>query len=88
MEITKETRLESFFKAPTGKRQKMILEVLGENEMTANEIRKALGFRDLNAVRPRITELKAKGVIEAIDKRYDADTKRHVAVFRKRVEKQ
>ena len=83
MEITKETRLESYFKAPMGQRQRMILEVLGDKEMTANEIRKALGFSDLNAVRPRLTELKDKGLIEAVGKKWDKDTERNVAVFKK-----
>lgn len=83
MEITKETRLESYFKAPMGQRQRMILEVLGDKEMTANEIRKALGFSDLNAVRPRLTELKDKGIIEAVGKKWDKDTERNVAVFKK-----
>ena len=81
MEITQETRLESYFLAPRQNRYRMILDVLEGQEMTANEIRKALGFSDLNAVRPRLTELKDKGVIEAIGKKFDRETGRRVAVF-------
>lgn len=82
MDITQETRLESYFIAPRAKRYRMILEVLEGREMTANEIRKVLGFRDLNAVRPRLTELKAIGKIKAVGKKYDFDTGRTVAVFK------
>lgn len=83
--ITEETRRESYFitkEKVTDKRSKEILKVLGNKEMTANEIRKVLGYSDLNAVRPRLTELKDKGIIEAVGKKYDKDTKRSVAMFK------
>lgn len=83
MEITQETRLRSFLIAPRQNRYRMILDVLENREMTANEIRKALGFSDLNAVRQRLTELKDKGLIEAVGKKWDKDTERTVAVFKK-----
>ena len=83
MEITKETRKESHILTDKKTRYNDILKVLGDKEMTSNEIKKALGFKDLNAVRPRITELKNKGVIEAVGKKYDKETERNVAVFRR-----
>lgn len=81
--ITEETRLESYLKTPTSKRQNMILECMGTREMTARMIATELGFSDMNAVKPRLTELKDKGIIEATGKAYDSLTKRSVAVFRR-----
>lgn len=81
--ITTETRLESFLKTPTNKREQMILEALGAGEMTARQIAYKLGFSDLNAVRPRLTELKEKGIVEASGKAYDNLTQRNVALFRR-----
>lgn len=81
--ITEETRLESYLKTPTSERQRMILECLGNREMTARMIATELGFSDMNAVKPRLTELKSKGHIEAVGKAYDALTQRTVAVFRR-----
>ena len=65
-----------------GTRYNKILSVMGNREMTANEIKKALNFIDLNAVRPRITELKEKGIIEAVGKKFDYETERNVATFK------
>jgi len=56
---------------------------MGDKEMTARMIATELGFSDMNAVKPRLTELKNKGIIEASGKAYDALTKRSVALFRK-----
>ena len=61
MSITEETRLESYINTPTSERKKMILSILGDKQMTARMIAYALGFRDLNAVKPRLTELKKEG---------------------------
>lgn len=82
MSITEETRLESYIQRPVN-RYTMILECMGDKEMTARMIATELGFSDMNAVKPRLTELKNKGIIEATGKAYDALTKRSVAVFRK-----
>ena len=41
-----------------------------------------MGFTDLNAVKPRLTELKAAGLVEVTGKAYDETTKRKVAVWR------
>ena len=81
--ITKETREESFIKTDRNNRQRAILEVLGEKEMTARQIRDDLGFTDMNAVRPRLTELRDMGLIETCGKAYDYDSRRNVALFRR-----
>lgn len=81
MEITKETRQESYIQRPVT-RQEDILRFLGKGAMTARQIAYGMGYTDLNAVKPRITELKAVGKIKAIGKAYDNVTKRQVAVYR------
>ena len=83
MSITKETRLESYIKTKVTGRQKKVLDALGDKEMTARMIAAELGYSDMNAVRPRITELKELGVIEACGKAYDQTTKRNVALFKR-----
>jgi len=83
MSITEETRLESYLKTAPGPRQQMILEALGDEEMTARMIANKLGFTDLNAVKPRITELKQSGRIVASGKAYDITSKRNVALFKR-----
>ena len=81
MSITKETRLESYLQRPV-KRCDEILAVMGDKPMTAREIAYALGFNDLNAVKPRLTELKNEGKVIVIGKARDNVTKRKVAVWR------
>ena len=80
--ITKETRQEAYVVRPAT-RAVEILKVLGDREMTAREISYELGFSDLNAVKPRLTELKEIGVIEAVGKKLDHITNRNVAIWRK-----
>lgn len=83
-EITMETRRESHQKTEKPKRYDEILTVLtDEKELTAREIAYALGYNDLNAVKPRLTELNRKGVIDAVGKKYDPHTQRNVAVYRR-----
>ena len=79
--ITEQTRLESYLKTPTSKRKALILNTLGQNQMTARMIAEDLGFSDLNAVKPRLTELKSEGRIVVACKAYDELTGRHVAVY-------
>lgn len=84
MSITEETRREAYYEsrdgAPTRRRE--IYQALRERgEMTAEELMAALGYRDPNNVRPRLTELKDAGLIEAIGKRKNA-AGRNVAVYR------
>ena len=81
MSITKETRLESYLQRPV-KRCDEILAVMGDRPMTAREIAYALGFNDLNAVKPRLTELKNEGKVIVVGKARDNVTKRKVAVWR------
>lgn len=81
MEITKETRLESYIKRPVTRAEE-ILEFMGNAAMAARQIAYGMGYTDLNAVKPRICELKAAGKIKAIGKAYDNVTKRNVAVYR------
>ena len=83
MSITEETRLESYISTPTSERKQMILTILGDRQMTARMIAYALGFRDLNAVKPRLTELKKEGRVVVVGKAYDEMTDRRVAVFQK-----
>lgn len=81
MGITEETRLESYLQRPA-KRQEDILRFMGSDAMTARQIAYGMGFKDLNAVKPRLSELKAAGRIEAVGKAYDNATKRKVAVYK------
>lgn len=81
MSITKETRRESYVVRPTT-RAGLILAAL-ETPKTARELMIALGYHEMNAVRPRITELMDLGLVEASGKIYDPVTQRNVAVFRR-----
>ena len=82
-EIQRECRRESFMKTRFSKRYRMILDALGDREMTAREIAYKLNFYDLNAVKPRITELCNSGLLEACGKAYDYITDRAVSVYRR-----
>ena len=81
MEITKETRREAYISRPVT-RTADILEFMGDKEYTARQIAYGMGFTDLNAVKPRLTELKAAGLVEVAGKAYDETTKRRVAVWK------
>lgn len=83
--ISEQCQMESyqFVKADRQKRISMILRALGEAEMTAREIAYKLGFSDLNAVKPRLTELVQEGILEASGKKLDELTKRKVSVYRR-----
>lgn len=82
MGITKETRLEAYIQRPTP-RAKQIMEVLGDREMTSREIAQEMGFTDMNAVKPRMTELQSLGRVKAISKKKDPVTNVRVAVWKK-----
>lgn len=81
MGITEETRLEGYILRPV-KRCDEILEFMGDRELTARQIAYGMGYSDLNAVKPRITELKKAGKVEAVGKTKDDLTGRNVAVYR------
>lgn len=81
-QITAETRREAYERRPAD-RKRIILECLGTGSMTSRQIALALGFgSDMNAVRPRITELLSEGKITVDGKALDQVTNRHVAVYR------
>ena len=63
------------------RRYQKILNVM-KGEMTAREICVALGYHDMNMVRPRITELIRKGIVEKCGTTFDSLTQRPVNVFR------
>ena len=79
-QITKETRLESYIFTKHKTRYKEILRVLDNKKMTARQIAYTLNFSDLNAVRPRLTELEQKGIIEIVGQEKDDISCRNVAV--------
>ena len=83
MSITTECRREGNRKVDRQTRYKQILSTLQDKEMTAREIAYALHFSDLNAVKPRLTELRDKGIVEAIDRRKDPITNVEVTVYRR-----
>lgn len=72
--ITKETRRESYdaILPKVKKRSRLILETLGDRQMTASEITEELvaagkiPYFNRNYVAPRLTELKDIGVLETV----------------------
>lgn len=80
--ITHETRRESNKMVDRLTRCRKIMEAYARyGPMTARECARKLGFTDLNAVKPRITELCQKGYLRACGKEYDSLTCRNVALF-------
>ena len=79
---TKETRLESFLKTDRQTRQQQLLDAWPDGPTTAREIGKKLGYSDLNAVKPRITELVQKGKLVEAGQKYDQATDRNVTCWR------
>lgn len=80
--IPRECQLESWRKYDNAKRCRMILDAM-DKPMTAREIAYKLKFSDLNAVKPRLTEMKDRGSVEVIGKAYDELTGVHVSVYRR-----
>lgn len=79
-EISKECRFESYIQHPV--RYDEILNALGDSLMTARMIGDKLGCSDLNAVKPRLSELKKQGRVMVVDKVKDDVTGRNVSVFK------
>ena len=79
-EISKECRFESYIQHPI--RYDEILNALGDSLMTARMIGDKLGYSDLNAVKPRLSELKKQGRVMVVDKVKDNVTGRNVSVFK------
>ena len=66
-----------------------ILETLGNNQLTAREIKDRMGAREMNEVRPRITELcKEYHEMIACGKKIEKETNRTVAIFRRTTEQE
>ena len=82
--ISEQCQMESYqyIKADRQKRISMILKALGKSEMTAREIAYKLGFSDLNAVKPRLTEMVQAGLAEVTGKKFDDMTQRKVSVYK------
>ena len=72
---------ESHAKTDKATRYAQIVAVLERGPKTAREVMTALGYTDLNAVRPRLTELDRMGRIRQIGKEYDPVSERNVTVY-------
>lgn len=92
MKTTKETRRESYSAVlpKVNERARLILEVLGIEEMTVSEITEELVSRgkipyfSRNYVAPRMTELKNMGVVETCGRRESTRSKATEAVWRRK----
>lgn len=80
MSITQQTRRESFRSTDRLTRHAAIL-AAWSGAMTAREIGNRLGFKDLNAVKPRIDELVKLGALQEAGKKYDPLTQRNVTCW-------
>lgn len=81
--ITEQTRRESHSQVDKQNRYNLIMGCIGTREMTARMIAYALGYSDLNAVKPRITELcKKYHKLEVVGKKKDFITGKMVAVYK------
>lgn len=91
--ITLENRRESYDSLDKQKRYIQILEVLGNNKMTAKEIAVEMFKRGMipnserNFTAPRLTELSYEGIVEPIGKKKCEYTGKTVSVFQLRSEK-
>ena len=91
--ITLENRRESYYSLDKQKRYIQILEVLGNNKMTAKEIAVEMFKRGMipnserNFTAPRLTELSYEGIVEPIGKKKCEYTGKTVSVFQLRSEK-
>lgn len=91
MGITYETRKESYESVLDKRKERhnLILDILGEKQMTVSEIVKEMLDRGIikyynrNFVAPRLTELKDAGVVEVVGKRICIMSGKNVAVWAK-----
>lgn len=89
MSITKETRRESYsvIKPLSPSRRQLILDILSDQQMTAQDIAEALYFQghvpkiERNFAAPRLTELEKRGKVRAIGKKICPRTGRKVAIW-------
>lgn len=86
--ITKSTRITSFKQTEKQPKRQQVLEVLSGQQLTAREIaiemhnKGLLPYPARAIIQPRITELVEAGLIEAVSKKYDAETERYVALYK------
>lgn len=95
MEITKETRAESYKKIQLKRKSKLIYENLGDGEYTARELaikmhnlfdedgNRLLRTAERQEVAPRISELVDDGLVKVVGKKYDEISGCNVAVYKK-----
>ena len=83
--ILEQCQMESYQKTKPdiSTRRKEILKALDIFDMTAREIAYKLNYKDLNAVKPRLTEMVHAGMVEVVGKRFDEMTQRKVSVYRR-----
>ncbi len=93
--ITRETRRESYKNPNLKRKTRLIYEQLGDKEYTARELatkmyntkdeegNRLIRTAERQEVAPRLTELANKGLIEAVNKKYDEISGCKVAVYRK-----
>lgn len=82
MSITKENRLESYIQRPVTRQETIYQIMVRLNEpVTARQLGWYMRFKDLNAVKPRITEMYHDGKIRPCGKAFDQTTKRHVTLW-------
>ena len=81
--ITENTRYEAYTMRPGKTRKRDILTILGDREMSARMIAWRLGYTDMNAVRPRLTEMTKEGFVEVCGTVIDNVTGRRVAKYRR-----
>lgn len=96
MSATRRTHINSlcaYFAGESGlfsKRELLILDLLREGRnragLTDREVMLALGFSDMNAVRPRLTELVAEGLVNEIGSKDDPVTGKCVRIVALRLD--
>lgn len=64
----------------SGREFKVLAAIETLRRASDREVMHALGFTDMNSVRPRITELIAEGLIEEVGSQEDPETKKAVRV--------
>lgn len=86
--IPNQCRTEAFKKVDKQTLYIAIKEVLSNGNYTAREIAEILFKKGITlsrgrqSVAPRLTELKDKGIVEEVEKKYDTLTKVNVSVYR------
>lgn len=81
MSIAEDARREGHAAVDKTARYAMILGELRGKHLTARELAYNLGFSDLNAVKPRLTELCKGGKVKRIGTRKDGVTHVSVSVY-------